>query len=78
MDDGIQSCALTFLQGFKIEDPNFYPPSTFAKQAVSQFTALKWWQTLATSNKIMQDKNQMNLKLDSHSMQVALKKISMF
>lgn len=48
MDDGIQSCALTFLQGFKIEDPNFYPPSTFAKQAVSQFTALKWWQTLTT------------------------------
>lgn len=31
MDDGIQSCALIFLLGLKIEDPDFYLLSTLAK-----------------------------------------------
>lgn len=45
MDDWMQSQVLTFLLGLKIEDLNFYSPTVFAKQAVSLFIALKWWET---------------------------------
>lgn len=38
----MQTWALTFLPGFQIEDLDFYTPSLFAEQAVSQFIALKW------------------------------------
>lgn len=48
----MQSWALTFLLGFQIEDLDFYTPSLFAEQAVSQFTALKWWEAM----EIMQEK----------------------
>jgi len=42
MDDLMQSWALTFILGLKIEDLDFYSPSLFTKQSVSQFLALKW------------------------------------
>lgn len=38
----MQSWALSFLLGLKIEDLDFCPQALFAKQAVSQFIVLKW------------------------------------
>lgn len=42
MDDLMQPWVLTFLLALKLEDLNFYTPSLFAKQAVSEFIALEW------------------------------------